>query len=712
MMKAAIISCFFYICAVQLFGIINILGSCEAYGQLTSIKAVANYVYTTNSEDDFIIYNVSNPLAPTEAGECWVPGHSLKSINVNNNIALICNDEYGNYGLFIFDVTNPQNPQHVSTFETGEPANGIAVSGDFVYIANNTLGLKIINIEDPYNPQLVSTYDTGCARAIAIVGSTVYLTDTVVGLMIFDVTDPYNPILKSNCGSSGWADSVTLNDNLAFVLYQTKLMIFDVTNNQNPQVLSTYTANFGLASTISVSDDIAYIADLGGLHILNVNNPHNPYLIESDQNPSFCLDVANNIVYRGCDTTLNISCWSFENFTPFLGSCDTPGSASSIQVVNNLAYVSDGAAGLSIVDVSDSQNPFLLGNCNTFGSAVDVKVIGNIAYVADIDYGLKVIDVTNPQNPQLLGSCPLSGYAHSLVVSNNVAYVACEIACLNLINVANPQSPTSLGYFYQQSSDATSVAINNNILFLINSTYGLDIIDVSNPQSPQLLSNYITGSNPQSVAVRDNIVYLADNSQDIKILDVTNAANPTLAGTIHTNYTSGVLKVYVKDNYLIILNMVRNVLGIYDITNNLEPALLKDYVNNLSIWDFCLDNNRLYTAHGELGISIYDLNLLLPNDDHEIEPLNKLTLSNYPNPFNPTTTICFNLSKSGMVNLDIYNIRGQNVKSLLNERIIAGEHTISWSSTDDNGSAVASGVYFARISSEGKTSSRKLVLLK
>jgi len=95
-----------------------------------------------------------------------------------------------------------------------------------------------------------------------------------------------------------------------------------------------------------------------------------------------------------------------------------------------------------------------------------------------------------------------------------------------------------------------------------------------------------------------------------------------------------------------------------------------------------------------------------------VAPAPKLTLSNYPNPFNPTTTIAFDLVKSGSVKLNIYNIRGQKVKSVLNENMQVGHHTISWNGTSEDGSQVASGVYFSRLENGGKTIINKMVLLK
>jgi hypothetical protein len=100
-------------------------------------------------------------------------------------------------------------------------------------------------------------------------------------------------------------------------------------------------------------------------------------------------------------------------------------------------------------------------------------------------------------------------------------------------------------------------------------------------------------------------------------------------------------------------------------------------------------------------------------DDQTNPPVTRLVLYNaYPNPFNPSTTLCFGLPSAGIVKLDIYNIKGQKVKSLLNEQCLPGKSKVVWDGKDDNGKSVASGLYFAKISSGGQNASRKLVLVK
>ncbi|MCI0513288.1 T9SS type A sorting domain-containing protein [candidate division KSB1 bacterium] len=85
---------------------------------------------------------------------------------------------------------------------------------------------------------------------------------------------------------------------------------------------------------------------------------------------------------------------------------------------------------------------------------------------------------------------------------------------------------------------------------------------------------------------------------------------------------------------------------------------------------------------------------------------------NYPNPFNPTTSIGYRLSKSVDVRLTVYNTLGQAIRSLVNQKLAAGQHTITWNGTNDAGQPVTSGTYFYKIQAGDFVQVNKMVLLK
>ncbi|NQV18780.1 MAG: T9SS type A sorting domain-containing protein [Armatimonadetes bacterium] len=92
---------------------------------------------------------------------------------------------------------------------------------------------------------------------------------------------------------------------------------------------------------------------------------------------------------------------------------------------------------------------------------------------------------------------------------------------------------------------------------------------------------------------------------------------------------------------------------------------------------------------------------------------NKLDFSNYPNPFNPETTISFSIHEASKIELSVYNIKGQKVKVIVNDEFEKGTHNIVWNGEDSNDKRVGSGVYFYKLKVNGKEKSvRKCLLIK
>ena len=100
------------------------------------------------------------------------------------------------------------------------------------------------------------------------------------------------------------------------------------------------------------------------------------------------------------------------------------------------------------------------------------------------------------------------------------------------------------------------------------------------------------------------------------------------------------------------------------------------------------------------------------SNENQVNPVITELKGNYPNPFNPNTTIRFSLKERGKVSIDIYNILGQKVKTLVNGDLPAGVHNLSWNGLDENKRPVASGVYFYKMQSGSYSNTRKMILMK
>ena len=100
------------------------------------------------------------------------------------------------------------------------------------------------------------------------------------------------------------------------------------------------------------------------------------------------------------------------------------------------------------------------------------------------------------------------------------------------------------------------------------------------------------------------------------------------------------------------------------------------------------------------------------NKDADNMPSSFGLSQNYPNPFNPTTTIGFSLPSGSQVNLAVFNVLGQQVTTLVDGHLAAGQHEVVWEGTDGNGNSVTSGVYFYRLTTSEGSETRKMVLMK
>ena len=189
-------------------------------------------------------------------------------------------------------------------------------------------------------------------------------------------------------------------------------------------------------------------------------------------------------------------------------------------------------------------------------------------------------------------------------------------------------------------------------------------------------------------------------SEEYYISDI--ALHPTQSGTIYCS-TSSIENYNGTAPHLVISNDNGDNWFFYtfDEINTFRRVVDIGFVPN---------TNEMLICVAYLSMFKFDVNLLGANDFEFIKPT--ISLSNYPNPFNPETKIVFNLPEEGNVKLEIYNIKGQKVKTLLDCYMSPGRSEMIWNGKDDNGKRVSSGVYFYQLVTDKKTITQKMILIK
>jgi len=141
--------------------------------------------------------------------------------------------------------------------------------------------------------------------------------------------------------------------------------------------------------------------------------------------------------------------------------------------------------------------------------------------------------------------------------------------------------------------------------------------------------------------------------------------------------------------------------GIYDVYAE------RMYYENAAVY-------QVEVVEGEVTLIAIPMSAMVDVEEYEIPHSSSsiINLSNYPNPFNPETTISYQLPENGKAELVIYNIKGQKVKQLISEQLSAGQHSVVWDGRDENNKAVSSGIYFYKFKAGDFDKTRKMILMK
>jgi len=145
---------------------------------------------------------------------------------------------------------------------------------------------------------------------------------------------------------------------------------------------------------------------------------------------------------------------------------------------------------------------------------------------------------------------------------------------------------------------------------------------------------------------------------------------------------------------------------VYDISDPMNPQLYGCYQTPGNARGIVVEEEYIYVTD-EGSLQILRMGTTGAEEEAVESPLTFDFAGNYPNPFNASTTIDFRLSSAADVALNIYNIKGQLIESLVSGSMEAGSHRISWHTRN-----ASSGIYIARLEADGLSKSLKMQLLK
>jgi hypothetical protein len=278
------------------------------------------------------------------------------------------------------------NVRLIGNCDTPGLANGVAVEGNYAFVADWGSGLRVISVADPAHPAEVGHADIPDAVAVAVSGNYAYVVCLLSGLRVFSVADPTHPTEVGYYDTPGLSYCVAVNGDYAYVTdADSGLWVISISDPTHPTEVGHWVVP-DITYSIAVAGHFVYVADyFYGLRVVSVADPANPH------------EVGHN---------------------------DSVGFAA-VAVKGGYAYVGNLEDGLFAVSLADSAHPVQVGWCNTQERVTSIAVDDYVCAIGSSR--LSVVSVSDPAHPDTVGHYYwLSWGAHSLATSGDFIYVATD----------------------------------------------------------------------------------------------------------------------------------------------------------------------------------------------------------------------------------------------------------------------------------------------
>ncbi len=635
------------------------------------------------------------PFVLATVGTCATPGSAF-GVTVDGDYAFVAD---GSWGLQVIDISDPTAPTLAGTCNTPGFCRSVAISGGHAFVADYATGLLVIDISDPTSPTLIGGYNTsGTAYDVAVSGDHAFVADDISGLQVIDISDPTAPTLVGALGEY-WASEVAISGNYAFAAdWGTGLRVIDISDPTNPWLVGTYamdTGDYGedYPLGVTVSGDHVFVADLrSGLHVIRAFQ--SDFDANRNVGRSLAINFLDNAILKARVVTRQTNKVTWE--------LSTDGGVSWQGILPNGSWNPLTVPGSNLL--WRSTHSWAAPGLNPSVTQLEIDWLFAFGVVDAIE------DIPNDQGRQVRITWGRSG---------------------NDFVDASPQITEYAIYRKIDANLPLSTTVEGGVA----------------PDDPTLV--YPPGN-------WDFIMTVPADAEEEYSAVVPTLADSTIAhGMYHTTFfvrartvTPGVYFDSYPDSGYSVDNLSPSVPAGFVVAYNTgsgnhltwEPSPDQDFryfkIYRGTSRDFVPGpgNEVQATAWTEWtdsspgGGSVYYKVTALDFAGNERDPASPESATgvgddvmpkvfalyqNVPNPFNPQTVIRYDVPVGGgKVTLQVFDVSGKLVRTLLDGMEPSGQRTVRWDGRNENGEFVASGIYFYRMTAPGYVEKRKMAFLQ
>lgn len=541
----------------------RVVASIEMTLWSSNIAVAGSYAYVSGG--DFTIIDISDPAAPYVASSLSFGLDPAEGVAISGSYAYVACYWAG---LKIVDISDPFSPQVLGSVETGSIAMNVDVSGSYAYVAHQGRDVVIVDVSDPAAPAIAGTLDTESAhRNIAVSGSYAYMVSSHnSGVMeVVDISDPSSPRIVGSLDTGGMPENIVISGSYAYAI-GAEITVIDISDPTSPYVVNAlFPGSFAVAVDLAIAGPLAYVAyrqadsyDAGGLTVIDISHPLQLPIVETLNQPDYVdsndIVVSGSFAYTAGSSGLQVIDISAPAAPVPAGLLATPqsGAFTGVAVSGPNAVVADYFLGLHVADVSNPSALSILTTVDTPGTPESVAVSGSYAYVADGDSGLQIIDISDPVSANIVGSTDLPGYAGDVAISGSHACVVGRYSPgLQIVDISDPAAPAVVGSTVLLSY-VESVAASGSYVYVVDLLEGLKVVDISDPTAPTVVGSCQAPG--IDVSLSGSYAYIANNSSwggliSLFVVDISNPASPLTVASVSTPDISWGHSVAVSGSY-------------------------------------------------------------------------------------------------------------------------------------------------------------------
>ena len=525
---------------------------------------------------------------------------------------------------------------------------------------------------------------------------------------------------------------ITLNDTIVIAVGQTAVTFWDISNPSNWDYINVYYPGSYLVvhNSASVLSSNLFLLRYEGIEMLDISDLTNIYLVDFIDILSSLYDL--NVI----DSNIYVSTYSdgiqhygfSESELNFIEDIYDYPSFYYSHLYMNYLFIKTNSHGVYLFNLENPYEPEHLGEIFSGSLVGFMKAFENRLVLKDYsDSTYQIYDISNPESPVLhniIEENSLDELLYSIVSFDNsignIYIFDRQNSILKKYNISESMSSELLFEYSDISAD--NFIVHNGIGYLLehNDSYqNLYIIDGFDDNLPNLqntINFFSYYNNKPWIRILNGYFCLTKSGEpETRFFNLNDPFNPEFQFELEVPSTQPDPLFY--EDY--IYTQTADFSYIYEIGENsfgiIEPS------NDLFTLSYIIDihmnvlsdsiKHLIYTQ--DSNVAIFEIEYNVAVDDNELFIDNDFNIYNYPNPYKPNTTIEYSIPKKGKVGISIYNIKGQKIKTLINNSLEQGKNSVTWNGKDENNRSVASGIYFYKLKFDDKiVSSRKCLLLR